>query len=280
MSSCSFHSLQPEPNGDPPMIEPLRHDPTTSDDRKAQDASKHLSERPNLRFLALHLMTLRVLGLPWWSPSALLQKFPVSVRMTWFADRPDVRQQITTKISGLVPKIARTLGPDQQTDLIMAALQEQVTSEDDIEAAFGVEDLIVYGDAAAFWVLFCEQMQWGATDDKHKQLVAGLIRDLMSLGILTALQVIKTIDRRVWLAKLPTEIQAAIAEERIKREEFDPTLPFLAADELDIATHDVLTGHIPLEEFLPLFGEAKKALGFEEETPPSANNAGEGNPTP
>jgi len=268
------------------MIEPLRHDPMASDDRCAQEASKFLASHTHLRFLILLKMTLRALALPWWSAVTLLNKFPVGVRMGWFADRPDIRQQITTKITGLMPLIARKLSPAQQTDLIMAALQEGGATHDDIEAAFGVEDLVVYGDAPAFWALFCEQMQWSATDDKHKKFAAGLIRDLMSLAILTALQVLKGIDRAVYLAKLPVEIHVAIAEERIKLEELDPTRPFLAADELEIATPEVLTEYIPLEEFLPLFGEAKKALGFEPEevaevgSEEPARISDDGTPTP
>jgi hypothetical protein len=257
------------------MLEPLRHEADSPDSQRAADADAFLAQHASPQFLVELLGKLRALSLPWWTPEMLRESFPALVRVTWLADRPDVRAKIVESLTGLNVKIARRKSPEEQAAIIDEAIVTEVCTVDQFEMAFAPDILVIYGDAGAFWKLFCEKMDWAANDEGHRNLVAGIITSLLaSRGdlppIMKHLHVRRAIDDHLWQTRLPIEIHIKIERERLEREELDPTMTFLAEDVLQIATPQVMTGSFLLADFLPLFGEAKKALGFDEEVPDGA----------
>lgn len=260
------------------MIEPLKHEEVAkkTDEALRDEARAHLAKTPKLQIVAELLDKLRRLALPWWSPQRLRGAFPSPMRMGWFAERADLRQSITHELTGLAPKAARRLAPEAQASLIDAVIDCGDIECERFEAAFDPKDLVVYGPVVALWRQFRENMVWEAQTRPHQDLAAWLIRivlaDKSDAGmarkpLLTPWEVRSAIDPKVWHTMLPLDVRVAIDEARLARERTLPREPFLARNELEIVTPEIMTSHIPLRELHRIFVVAEKALGFEPSTP-------------
>ena len=88
---------------------PLQHqDPQKKNDEElAKEARGHLAASPPLQLMAELLTKLRAMDFAWWSPDKLRHFAPAAERMAWFEQRPDLRQQITTTLTGYAPKATR-----------------------------------------------------------------------------------------------------------------------------------------------------------------------------
>src|SRR5690349_14038197 len=110
----------------PEPVRPFEHQDAErkSDETLRQEGRAHLNATPALQLVAELLIKLRALDLPWWTPEALRARWPAVERMRWYRARPDLRQQITTALTGLAPKAARKKAPEFQGGLIDAVLDE------------------------------------------------------------------------------------------------------------------------------------------------------------
>ncbi|MFA5935639.1 MAG: hypothetical protein WC787_02190 [Patescibacteria group bacterium] len=255
---------------------PLCHEnlDSTSDEALEAEANVFLDERPNLQFLADLLQKLRDLKVDWWAPDELRKTFPIEVRTEWLRQRPDIRQRITVQLAGIRPKSARKMNPAAQAELINIAIDEGDITVDEVEQAFAIKDYVVYGDVPALSKFFRNQMPWIAIDQPTKDLAETIFESLLRkregyAPLMTHLQMRMAINEKVWQQSMPLDVHMAIARARLESEKADPSKPFLAEDELRIATIKKVVNHVKLDELYWIYEEAEKVMGFAPETIPS-----------
>jgi hypothetical protein len=261
-----------------PLFE--HRDVDKKDDETLRDEAKsHLAKRPELQLVAELVTKLRALSLPWWTPESLRVRWPAERRLGWLRDRADLRQQLTVALTGLAPKAARRLAPGAQAALVDAVLDEGDVTPAQFEGAFEAADLAVYGPAAELWREFFARMPWEQDTPEHQELIAWLLRSLLATEspygpkrkpILTSWDVRTRIEGHLFHTHIPLEIRVAIDEARQAREKEHPRKPFLASDDLAIATPEVITENIPLRELMEIFLAAETVMGFSPPPPPAA----------
>jgi hypothetical protein len=257
------------------QVQPLRHvDAVTKTDEKLREEARlHLARTPQLQVAAEILAKLRSLSVPWWSPERLRHAFPASVRMQWYAERPDLRQSITHRLTGLAPRAARARSAVLQAELIEAALDCGDIDTASFESAFDPRDIVVYGPVRAYWKRLRECMPWDNDNRAHQLLVGWMLRTLIAeksedgahrKPVLSALQVRTAIDTRLWQTRIPMEVRVAIDEARLQLEKRNTREAFHARQELELATPEIIASHVPLRELQRIFLLAERALGFDD----------------
>ncbi len=260
-------------------------DPTASDDRLSSEAAAHLARFPALQLVAELLTRLREVGFPWWTAEHLRAAYPAAERMRWLVRRPDIRQRITTELTGLAPKAARNKTPEFQAGLIDSVIDEGDITLDMFEDAFEPVDIAVYGPAAELWRLFRKRMPWDDDATQHQDLVGWLVGALLAdnssldgaprTPVLTALQTRAAIDGRVWHSRIPLHVRVAIDDARFAHQRERPSEPYGVERDLQIATPALIAASIPLKDLGGVLDVAGQALGFEEAGSPTRSYARE-----
>ncbi|HEY4120166.1 MAG TPA: hypothetical protein VGM56_20015 [Byssovorax sp.] len=239
----------------------------------AEEARRHLAQAPHVQLVAELLVRLRAMSLSWWSAEATRARFPAAERMRWLADRPDLRQRVTSQLTGLAPKAARKKTPDFQAALVDSVVDEGDVTARDFEDAFDPVELATYGDASAFWRAFLERFPWDDEARESQELATWLLEALLSNAsgldgafarkpLLTALDVRTAIDGAAWHTRVPLEVRVAIDRARLAQERQKPKEPFGAEAELAVATPSVLCANLPLRALAGVWAAAEVALGF------------------
>lgn len=246
----------------------------TSDTRLAAEAGTHLAKFPALQLIAELLTRLREMQLPWWTPEHLRKAYGAQDRMLWLVDRPDVRQRVTTELTGLAPKAARKKSPEFQAELIDSVIDDGDISPAEFEASFDPLDLAVYGPTAELWRLFRRRMPWEDDATPHQDLIGWLIGALLAdksaldasprTPILSAWSVRTAIDGRVWHSRLPLDVRVEIDEARLRREKDRPNEPFHAGHDLSHAPPALIAASIPLKDLVPVLDVAGRVMGFDD----------------
>lgn len=256
----------------PPM--PLVHADTekTDDAVLAEEALAHVAKSPGLQVVAELLNKLRETSLPWWTPQFTRETWGPGTRMTWLLGRRDVRQKLTTSLTGLAPKSARNKPPDFQANLIDSAIEDGDVSVKQFDDAFSAPDLVTYGPVVEFWQKFRERMPWGQDTLENQELMAWLLDALMApasslegctrKSILTPLAVRTSIPGKLWHTHIPIDVRIAIDEQRFQREKAKPGEPFHVVDDLSVATPAIIVANIPLRELARLLDHAERSMGF------------------
>lgn len=247
-------------------------DEGASDESLHEAARQHLAGAPHLQLVAELLTKLRTLDMDWWGPELLRSTWSARARMTWLAGRPDLRQGITSELTGLPANTARRKTPEFQAELIDSVLDAGDVSATRFDEAFDPCDLVVYGPAAEIWSVFRERMPWEDQSPEHQRLAAWLLRALLAdrstIGgmtrrpIMTPWEVRAAVDPLLWQTRVPAEIRAAVDEARLRHEKAKPREPFTTRQELAICTPDHLAANIPLLDLATLLGVAERNMGF------------------
>lgn len=248
-------------------------DPTKPDERLVLEAAGHLSRSGPLGLMCELYARLREMQLPWWTAEQLREAYPASERLAWFQQRPDLRQRITTELTGLAPRAARNKSVEFQASLIDSVVDEGDISVETFESAFEPNELVVYGPADDIWGLFRQRMPWDDDSTPHQDLVGFLLNALVSdknsldgtsrTPILTPLAVRMAIDGRVWHTRIPLDVRVAIDDARFARERDRPHEAYSVAQDLLVATPALIAASIPLRELLGVFDLAGSAMGFD-----------------
>ncbi len=256
-------------------LKPIHHhNPEAMDDDQLRaEARIFLAKSPPLQIVAELLGKLRSMQLPWWTSDYTHETWNAMQRMHWYSPRADLRQQITTTLTGLAPKAARKRWPNSQAELVEAVIEGGDITSAQFEEAYDPCDMVVYGPAAEFWWRFRERMPWEEDSATHKKLAAWLMRALLSdrssieglsrRPVLSAWDVRNAIDPAAWQRYLPAEVRVAIDEARLRQERQRPRDPYHARHELAVATPEIITTHTPVAELTMVFAHAEKAMGFE-----------------
>lgn len=248
-------------------------DSPKSDEKLAQEATSYLAKTPAVQLMTELYTRLREMSFPWWTPEHLRMAYPAIERVKWLAERPDIRQRVTTELTGLAPKAARKKMPDFQASLIDSVIESGDISVEDFESSFSPAEVTAYGPSSDIWRLFRRRMPWDDDSAPHKDLIGwllgALLADKSSLDgtsrppILSALGVRTAIDGRVWHTRIPLDVRVAIDQARFDHLRERPKDPFTAAQDLAIATPLIIATHIPLKELTGVLDIAAAALGFE-----------------
>ncbi|WP_394842641.1 hypothetical protein LZC95_36920 [Pendulispora brunnea] len=274
----------------------LRHaDPEKRDDATlAQEAQSHIGKGPALQLVAELLQKLRVGGFSWWTPEQTRSLWPASVRMGWLVQRPDIRQRITTGLTGLAPRAARNKTPEFQGALIDSVIEDGDVTVKQFDEAFTVEEIAVYGPTGEIWQKFRERLPWDQDTPSHQELVSWLFEAFLasqsSVGgysrkpILTSLALRTAIPGKIWHTRIPLEVRVAIDDLRFQREKVKPSEAFHAIHDLSVATPSIIASNIALRELTRVVDVAEKSMGFipgaSTGKPASSNNVGGNNNRP
>ena len=223
-------------------LRPLRHHAykNDDDDALAREARQHLLRLSPLQLVGELLQELRTLSPPWWSPRQLRTWWPATTRMLWLSQRPDLRQHITTSLTGLSAKAARKKPPYFQAELLDAVMNEGDITVEEFELSFNPFDTVVYGPVGTMWRKFRAQLP---LDDDHPELrgfMAWLLGALVAeqsaveassrrKPIITAHELRTAIDNETWHTCMPLELRVAIDDARFAQERVRPGRPFHAA---------------------------------------------------
>ncbi|MEM9693266.1 MAG: hypothetical protein AAGA56_12020 [Myxococcota bacterium] len=259
------------------VLEPLRHHAYAvgDDELLRREADQHLSKLPQLQFMSELLAELRSLAPPWWSSEQLRDWWPASTRMGWLEQRADLRQAITTHLTGLPANAARKKTPSFQAELIDAVVDEGDVSAAHFEEAFEPAAMVVYGPAAEMWRAFRAQLPLDDDSPAQERLMAWILRALIvergettkgmrRRSVLTPLEVRTAIDGHVWHSAMPLEVRVAIDDARFRQERMRPGRPFLARHDLAIALPEQIAAHIPQEHLHGVLDLGEAAMGFTE----------------
>ncbi len=252
---------------------PLQHASTDKTDAAlASAAAAHYAASPALQLIAELLNELHERKLPWWQPVQLRELWPAVQRLHWLEGRPDLRQQLTSGLTGLLARSARTKTPGFQAELIDAALDAEDISVAEFEGAFDPRDIVSYGPAEELWRTFRARMPWQDGSTPHQELMAWLLKALVTdksvldggarKPILTPFELRTAIPSKVWQRYIPIDVRVAIDDARFALERTQPGTPFHVINELQIATPRVITGSIPLPELVCVLDAAEAAMGL------------------
>lgn len=243
-----------------------------SDDDLHREARAHLAKSPHLQVVAELLGKLRAHDLPWWTPESLRETWSAKGRMRWYTERPDLRQKITSELTGLPSNTARVKTPDFQAELLDAVLDNGDIGASQFDHAFAPADMVVYGPAEQMWTAFRERMPWNEESPMHQRLVAWLLRTLLSdrssiegmarKPILTPWEVRAAIDPMVWQTRIPADVRAAVDDARLRQEKSRAREPFTTRQELLICTPDHIAASVPLVDLEGVIAAAERNMGF------------------
>ncbi|MBU1032590.1 hypothetical protein KJ937_01520, partial [Patescibacteria group bacterium] len=84
----------------------MKHDDAENkhDEELVREATEFFVASPTLMFMESLLTKLRQGGFSWWNPLDTLANHSVENRMCALSQRPDLRQKITTELTGLKPR--------------------------------------------------------------------------------------------------------------------------------------------------------------------------------
>ena len=259
------------------QITPARHaDYEKQDDSALQEEAKaHNAKSAAAQLVAELLQKLRTGNFPWWTPEQTREIWSAETRLTWFKERADLRQKITSGLTGLAPKAARNKTPDFQASLVDSVIEDGDVTVKQFDDAFAVTDLAAYGPIVEFWQKFRERLPWDQDTPPHQELFAWLIEALIAThstlpalegttrkGILTTHVVRTTIPGKIWHTRIPLEVRVAIDDLRFQREKAKPGEPFHSIHDLSVATPTIIASNIPLRELARILDAAERSLGF------------------
>jgi hypothetical protein len=247
---------------------PLRHADAASksDEQLTKEADAFLQEHPPLQFVAECIDKLRELQVPWFSPERLREKFPARVRMMWLEQRPDLRQEITTKLTGLKAPLARKRDPERQAQDIDEAIGLVCTPQD-FEEAFVSTQLVVYGDARAIFAFINAHMPWKEQTQQHRDFAYTALQSLLDPRgkkprIMEHLEMRMTLDEFHLQKHLPPDIRSIANKARFKYEKENPGKPFTAEMEFEYLKLRLLTTHLELIEIRKVWDRGVEIMGL------------------
>ncbi len=268
-------------------LQPLRHPDFQKLDDAAFDlaAKQYASRTGAIQFLTELIERLRTFS--WWNPNELRQIWGAAERMAWFRERPDIRQRVTTALTGLAPRAARNKTPEFQASLIDSVIEDGDVPVIAFEEAFYPIEIALYGPAPLIWKQFRDRMPWRDESPANRALVEWILDEFLASksrvydwkrkSILSAHAFRVAVPGRIWHQHVPIDLRIAVDDARLERERTKPTEPFHATHELQIVTPQVLAAHLPLRELVRVFDAAEREMGLSL-APPAGSVVG--SPTP
>lgn len=275
------------------MLRSLVHTKDASDQVLAKEAAVHFGVTPYLQFLAEIFVAVR----PWLTTKALFRIFSVKTIMEALASRPDLRQELTTKLTGYKRIAARKKNPLEQTKLIEDALGNEEEPGDitleDVEKEIAPETWAVYIFGDQFWKAFSSEVLAdivAANGEKEKEFITFFIEKALQerrhegrelKPILTHLDVADAMDpddTLKWQQRIPPEKLSEANRVRRAQERKTPRVPFTTKQEIGIIGIDVIVNSFDLTDFVPMVSAAGKSMGFDGEENPFADLAEDDRP--
>jgi hypothetical protein len=259
----------------------IHTNPDLSDEALAKEAEVHLAKSATLQAMVQILEKQRKMllqsakedptrQLGWLTLAELRKAFPATMRMQALSSRPDIRQRITTELTGLRPKASRGKNAEFQADLIDSTIDDGDIGLQEFEIAFDLKDLVTYMDVSSFWKFFMDESLARIIEEnssKEKELFAFLLdaflqsRDPLK-PILTHLDVRAAIQGEIWQQRIPLGKRVAVDTARLAQERKTTSQAFTAKQEIDIVTLEVIV-ELDLSDLVPILRAAGKAMDLE-----------------
>ncbi len=269
------------------MVQPLIHtNANLSDEELANEAKYFLAKSAPLQAMVQILIKQHELlleayvddgesKLGWLTLTELREAFPATTRMQAFKSRPDIRQRVTTELTGLRPKAARSKDANFQASLIDSAIDDGDIDLAEFETAFDPTDLVVYMDVSEYWKHFMKESLARIIEEntpREKEYFAFLLNIFLQYRgelkpILTHLDVRASIQGETWQQRIPMEKRVAVDTARLEQERKAASKPFTAEQELEIVTLQVLVDNLDLTDLVPILQAAGVAMGFQDANP-------------
>lgn len=255
----------------PPQL--LVHDGSDSDETRKAEAREWAQRRPAVQLVGELIARLRGLSPEWWSPAVVRDLWPPLTRMRWFEGRPDIRQRITTALTGLPRNAARAKSCEFQAELFDSVMAAGDVDAAAFDAAFDPIEIATYADPAEIWDAFRERMPWGDDSPVQQRLVGSLLRSMLAdrssldpaltrRPILGALDVRGAIDSSVWQSRIPLELRVAMDDARIAWERARGREPYQSRHDLQVVTPEAIPMYVPILDLLGVFQLAGEVMGF------------------
>lgn len=264
-------------------MHPLIHNnQDASDETLAKEAEEFLKKSATLQAMAAIIKQLRSIlleaaeenperQLGWLTLAEYRKAFPASMRMQALSSRPDIRQRITTELTGLRANAARSKDPEFQAGLIDATIDSGDIQLVEFEKAFNPDDLVVYMDTSLFWQYFMNESLARMIEEntaREKDFFAFLLGIFLLTRnplkpILTHLDVRRAIEGSVWQQRIPLELRVKVDAARLEQESKTTSRAFTAKQEIEIVTLEVIVESLDLSDLVPILQAAGKAMGFE-----------------
>jgi hypothetical protein len=264
------------------MTNSLIHTVNASDDTLTKEAIDYLAKSAPLQAMAQILAKQREIllqaaaenatrELGWLTLAELREAFTATTRMQSLESRPDIRQRITTELTGLRPKAARGKDPNFQASLIDSAIDDGDIELKEFESAFNPEEIVTYMDASSFWKHFMDESLSRIIEEntpREKEFVAFLLDVFLQnrpnlKPILTHLDIRMALDGETWQQRIPLERRVAVDKARLEQERKSASRPFTAKQEIEIVTLAVLVDCLDLTDMVPILQAAGQAMGFQ-----------------
>jgi len=272
-------------------VNPLIHKNSESSDQElSKEASAYYSQHTPLQAQAeLWIKILELIKtpdangkidtLPWWNLQYTRNTFTVKQRMQALNQRPDIRQQVTTQLTGMKQKAARAMPADLQATLIDSAIDQGDISLLELEEAFDAQTWAVYIFQNTFWNALANDgliKIVEANTEREKQFIAYALDVFLktrgSFGgqqlkpVLTHLDVRLAIDPEIWIKRIPMTKRIEVDRARLDQERKNPRIPFTAQRELQIVGLDTIVQSIDLSDLVPVIRAAGESMGFADQT--------------
>jgi hypothetical protein len=257
------------------ILRPLVHDDADQTDEAARRKARAWAAKwPQVQFIGELLAILRSADPTWWSPDLLTTLWPPLTRMRWLAQRADLRQRITTSVTGLGKHAARTKSCEFQAELIESALAEGDVTTTTFDAAFEPLELATYGSLQEIWTQFKDRMPWASDTPCNQKVIGQVLRallaernpfdaEMMRRPILTACEMREAIDSTVWQTCVPLELRVQMDDARVRWEKARVKEPYHARHDLQIVTPELIPVHIPLVDLMGIFRAAERSMRFD-----------------
>jgi hypothetical protein len=251
----------------------LTHDAADGDTAHRQEARDWVARRAPVQIVAELVARLRAAAPAWWSAEVTRAQWPALTRMRWFDDRPDIRQRITTDLTGLPRNAARSKSCEFQAELIESVMACGDVDAGRFDEAFDPVEMATYASPADIWAQFRDQMPWTDDSAPQQRLVGALLRSLLAdrcsldatltrRPVLTACDVRGAIDSRVWQTRIPLDLRAAMDDARLQWERSRGREPYQTRHDLQIVTPEDIPTYVPIVDLIGVFGAAADAMAF------------------
>lgn len=255
------------------------HTANASDDMLSKEANQFVIDHPPLQILAGLITILREKNPSWYTPETMFRFSPVAERMRALEFRPDIRQRLLVELTNAKPKTARKTPLEMQGGQLLIAIEAEDVSIKEYELAHEPPELALYLDAGALWRFIMDSLPWEANEEADKEIVALLISSLIdpsrsktewspSGAILTAWDLMRGIDARVWNQHLPLDLRVKIHEAWVEATRDGSETVFAPKQAFDIVPPEVFMQHFKLMDLRKILELAEKRMGFDAPPPP------------
>jgi hypothetical protein len=207
------------------------------------------------------------------SSNDFVRKFPCAAIMTALGKRPMERARIVTHATGMNEKVALKMTPEASGEALQIALDEKVTTTEQIVDLFKPDDRVMYMDREALWSFLAEAKSWETKSAKGsetryvraKDFVAYIVERALKNTLMTHAELLEALTLKRLVDDLPKEALGDIIAKALGEDgKFVPEHLF-AAVPTSLVVDKVTLPYVWEKAVVPLIAERN---GYDKPPPP------------